>query len=132
VAAGVVTIAAGGGGAPVVETSDGYRGVEAMLHEDATAALLGTVLAADRVVFTTGVEQVQVGHRTERAIGVERLSVAEARALLKAREFPLATIGAKIEAAIEFVQAGGHEAIITSLPAIRAALDGRAGTRVVP
>jgi carbamate kinase len=129
---GVVTIAAGGGGVPVVETPDGYRGVEAIVQEDATAAVLGTELGADRLVFATGVDQVEVGHRTARAIGVERLSVGEARALLKAREFPAATMGAKIEAAIEFVQAGGREAIITSLPGIRAALDGRAGTHVVP
>jgi carbamate kinase len=130
--AGVVTIAAGGGGVPVIESDEGYRGVEAILQEDATAGLLATALAADRLVFLTGVERVEVGHRTARAIGVERLSLAEARALLKGREFPSGSIGPKIEAALEFVEAGGHEAIITSLPAIRAALDGRAGTRVVP
>ena len=130
--AGAVTIAAGGGGVPVIETAEGYRGVEAILQEDATAGLLATALAADRLVFLTGVDQVEVGHRTERAIGIERLSLAEARALLKAREFPSGSIGPKIEAAIEFVEAGGREAIITSLPAIRAALDGRAGTRIVP
>jgi carbamate kinase len=41
-------------------------------------------------------------------------------------------MGPKIEAAIEFVGAGGREAVITSLPRLRAALDGRAGTRIVP
>ena len=130
--AGAVTIAAGGGGVPVVETAEGHRGVEAVLQEDATAGLLATALAADRLVFLTGVDQVEVGHRTERAIGIERLSLAEARALLKAREFPSGSIGPKVEAAVDFVEAGGREAIITSLAAIRAALDGRAGTRVVP
>jgi carbamate kinase len=130
--AGVLTIAAAGGGVPVVETAEGYRGVEAMLEVEATAALLGTALAADRLVFLTGVERVEVGHRTARAIGVEHLSVNEARALLAAREFPAASIGPKVQAAVDFVAAGGREAIITSLPALRAALDGRAGTRVVP
>jgi carbamate kinase len=130
--AGAIAIAAGGGGVPVIETPDGYRGVEAILQEDATAGLLATALAADRLVFLTGVDRIEVGHRTARAIGVERLSLAEARALLMAREFPAGSIGPKIEAAVEFVEAGGREAIITSLPAIRAALDGRAGTRVVP
>lgn len=130
--AGAVAIAAGGGGVPVIATPDGYRGVEAILQEDATAGLLATALAADRLVFLTGVDRVEVGHRTARAIGVERLSLAEARALLMAREFPAGSIGPKIEAAVAFVEAGGREAIVTSLPAIRAALDGRAGTRVVP
>jgi carbamate kinase len=129
--AGVIAIVVGGG-VPVIATPDGHRGVEAILPEDATAGLLATALAADRLVFLTGVDRVEVGHRTDRAIGVERLSVGEARALLKAREFPAASIGAKIEAAVEFVEAGGREGIITSLPAIRAALDGRGGTRVVP
>jgi carbamate kinase len=130
--AGALTIAAGGGGVPVVATAEGHRGVEAVLQEDATAGLLATALAAARLVFLTGVDQVQVGHRTEREIGIERLSLAEARALLKAREFPSGSIGPKVEAAVDFVEAGGREAIITSLAALRAALDGRAGTRVVP
>jgi carbamate kinase len=130
--AGAVAIAAGGGGVPVIATPDGYRGVEAILQEDATAGLLATALPADRLVFLTGVDRVEVGHRTARAIGVERLSLVEARALLMAREFPAGSIGSKIEAAVAFVEAGGREAIVTSLPAIRAALDGRAGTRIVP
>jgi len=130
--AGVIAIAAGGGGVPVVETALGYRGVEAVLQEDATAALLATALAADRLIFLTGVDRVEVGYHTARAIGIERLSVADARALLTAGEFPPGSMGPKIGAAIEFVEAGGREAIITSLPGVHAALDGRAGTRVVP
>jgi carbamate kinase len=130
--AGVVAIAAGGGGVPVVETTLGPRGVEAVLQEDATAALLATALAADRLIFLTGVDRSEVAHRTPRAIGIERLSVADARALLAAGEFPPGSMGPKIEAAVEFVEGGGREAIITSPPSVGAALDGRAGTRVVP
>lgn len=129
---GALTIAAVGGGVPVIDTGAEHRGIDAVLEEDATAGLLATALAADRLVFLTGVDRVEVGHRTARAIGVEHLSVAEARALLAAHEFPAASIGPKIEAAIEFVTAGGREAIVTSLPTLRAALDGRGGTRVVP
>jgi carbamate kinase len=130
--AGAVTVAAGGGGVPVIETGGAYGGVDAILQEDATAGLLATAIAADRLVFLTGVDRVEVGHRTDRAIAVERLSRVEATALVKAREFPSSSIGPKIEAAVEFIAAGGREAIITSLPSTRAALDGRAGTRVVP
>ena len=43
-----------------------------------------------------------------RSIGIERLSVAEARALLAAGEFPPGSMGPKIEAAIAFV--GGRPA----------------------
>ncbi len=129
--AGVVVIAAGGGGVPVVETPLGRRGVEAVLQEDATAALLATALAADHLVLVTDVDRVEVGHGT-RSIGIERLSVAEGRALLAAGEFPPASMGPKIEAAIAFAEVGRREAIITSLPGLSAALDGRAGTRIGP
>jgi carbamate kinase len=129
--AGVLAIATGGGVA-VVDTPEGYQGVEAVLQPDATAAVVATAIAADRLVFLTGVDRVEVGHRTERAIGVERLCLGDAHALLRARAFPATSIGPKIEAAIGFVEAGGREAIITSPPALRAALDGRAGTHVVP
>jgi carbamate kinase len=130
-AAGVL-IAAGAGRLPTIETPAGHRGVEAILQPDATAALLGTALAADRLVFLTGVDRVEVGHRTPRAIAVERLTVAEARAFLLASEFPSGSMGPKIEAAIDFLEGGGREAVITSLPGLVAALDGRAGTRIVP
>ena len=69
-------VAAGVGRVPVIATPAGYRGVEAILQADAAAALLATALAADRLVFLTGVDRVEVGHRTPRAIEVERLSVA--------------------------------------------------------
>jgi carbamate kinase len=88
-------------------------------------------LRADRVVFVTDVDRAEVGHRT-RSIGIERLTIADARALLVAGEFPPTSMGPKIEAAIAFVEGGGREAIVTSLPGLRAALDGRAGTRIVP
>jgi carbamate kinase len=128
---GVVVIAGGGGGVPVASTSLGHRGLEVLLQEEATAALLGTALGADRLTLVTDVDRAEVGHRT-RSIGIERLSLADARALLAAGEFPPASMGPKIEAAIEFVEAGGREAIITSLSGLHAALDGYGGTRIVP
>jgi carbamate kinase len=128
---GIVVIAAGGGGVPVVETPLGHRGVEAVLQEDRTASVLATEVGADHLVFVTGVDRVEVGHGT-RSIGIERLSVVEARALLAAGEFPPGSMGPKIEAAIAFAESAGHEAIITSLPRLGPALDGRAGTRIAP
>jgi carbamate kinase len=128
---GVVVIAAGGGGVPVVETPLGYQGVDAVLEEDRTAAVLATEVEADHLIFVTGVDRVEVGHGT-RSIGIERLSVAEAQALLAAGEFPPGSMGPKIEAAIAFAESIGREAIITSIPRLGAALAGRDGTRIAP
>jgi carbamate kinase len=128
---GAVPIACGGGGVPVVDTPAGYRGVEAVVEKDLASERLATALGADRLLLLTGVPQVVVGFGTPRAIGIERLTVAEARALLAAGEFPPGSMGPKVEAAARFVEGGGREAIITSLADARAAIDGQAGTHVV-
>jgi carbamate kinase len=130
--AGAVAIACGGGGVAVVETPAGYRGVEALIEPDLATETLATGLGAERLLLVTAVERVVVSHGTAREIGIERLTLAEARMLLTAGEFPPGSMGPKVEAGVRFVEAGGREAIITSLARVRAALDGDAGTHIVP
>ncbi len=128
---GAVPIACGGGGVPVVETPEGYRGVEAVVEKDHATEVLATALAADRLLFLTGVERVAVNFGTPQQVGIERLTVRDARALLAAGEFPAGSMGPKVEAGVRFVEEGGREAIITSLDRVRAAIDGEAGTHIV-
>ncbi len=40
-------------------------------------------------------------------------------------------MGPKVEAAAQFIEAGGREAVITSLERVADALAGRTGTRIV-
>ncbi|MGH7322858.1 MAG: carbamate kinase [Candidatus Rokuibacteriota bacterium] len=129
--AGAVPIACGGGGVPVVETPAGFRGVDALVDKDLAAATLGQAIAADRLLIVTGVDRVAVSFGTPQEIGIERLSVMDARALLAAGEFPPGSMGPKVEAGVWFVETGGREAIITSLKQARRAIDGEAGTRIV-
>jgi carbamate kinase len=131
VQAGVVPIACGAGGVPVVETPDGYAGVEALLEKDFSSEVLATDLGADRLLFLTDVEHAAVSFGTDRELAIERLTLREARALLGAGEFSPGSMGPKIEAGIRFVEAGGREAIVTVPHRARAALEGDAGTRVV-
>jgi carbamate kinase len=129
---GAVPIACGGGGVPVVETEGRYRGVEAVVEKDLASEALARALRADRLLFLTGVERVAVNFGTPQAVGIERLTPAEGRALLAAGEFPPGSMGPKVEAGLRFVEGGGREAIISSLAQARAAIDGKAGTHVVP
>jgi carbamate kinase len=117
---------------PVVETPSGYRGVEAVVEKDLATEVLARALGADRLLFVTAVEQVAVNFGTPHQIPVERLTAAEGRALLVAGEFPPGSMGPKVEACVRFTEGGGREALITSLERIRAAIDGHAGTRIVP
>ncbi len=129
---GAVPIACGGGGVPVVETPAGYRGVEAVVEKDLATEVLARALGADRLVILTAVERVAVGFGTPHERGLDRLTSAEARAFLAAGEFPPGSMGPKVEAGVRFVEGGGREAIITSLDRLEDALDGRAGTHIVP
>lgn len=127
VGAGIVPIAVGGGGIPVIETPTGFRGVEAVIEKDFATAVLARDLDAERIYFLTGVDRVAVGWGTPAQRFLDRLTPAEARRLLAAGEFPPGSMGPKVEAAVQFVEAGGAAAVITSLDRL-AGVDGGAGT----
>lgn len=132
VEAGVVPIAAGGGGIPVTRQADGrYRGVAAVIDKDLTGALLALGLGAGLYINLTGVDSVALDFGTPAERPVPRLSVAEAKAHLEAGQFAEGSMAPKIRAAVQYVEGGGGTMIITSLERVEAALEGKAGTRIV-
>jgi carbamate kinase len=131
--AGHVVIAGGGGGIPVVRRADGaLEGIEAVIDKDRTAALLARELGADLLINLTGVSEVRRGFGTGDERPLPRLTVAEARRLLAAGEFPAGSMGPKIESAVEFVAATGNRVLITDIDTLPAALAGDGGTVIVP
>jgi carbamate kinase len=127
--AGLVVIAAGGGGIPVVEIEPGvYRGVEAVIDKDLASAYLGASLGIPVLAITTGVEQVAVHYRKPDQRNLGRVSLVEIRGYLAEGEFPEGSMGPKIRAAIEFLERGGQEVVITSLGCLERALEESADT----
>jgi carbamate kinase len=129
--AGEVVVACGGGGVPVARVGDELVGVDAVIDKDFAAALIGRLVGATSLLLVTGVEQVSLDFGTPEERPVERMTVAEARGYLADGQFPPGSMGPKIEAAAQFLEAGGREAIVTSLENIGAALAGDTGTRIV-
>jgi carbamate kinase len=129
--AGHVVVAAGGGGVPVVDVDGELHGVEAVVDKDRSAARLGLLVGADLLLILTEVEVVQRGFGTPDATPLPYLTVAEARALLAAGEFPEGSMGPKVQAACDFVEGGGPRAVITSLDRTADAVAGGVGTEVV-
>lgn len=130
-AAGYLVVCSGGGGIPVVRDGPGhYRGVEAVIDKDLTAALLAASVQADRLVIATDVSQVMLDFGTDRARPVGRVSVAELEALSRQGAFDTGSMAPKVAAACRFVRATGRPATITALAALAEALSGRAGTIV--
>ena len=80
---GVIPIAAGGGGIPVVRDADGaYRGVAAVIDKDLTSSLLAADVGAGTLVMLTGVDRVALdfGKPTQRvARAIDRGGSGEAR-----------------------------------------------------
>ena len=131
VADGVIVIAAGGGGVPVIEEGPRLIGKEGVVDKDLAAAILARDVEASVLLVLTDVEAVQRGFGTDHAEPIERLSAGEARSLLEAGEFGAGSMGPKVEAAMGFVEHGGERAVIGDLDRAVEALAGRSGTTLV-
>lgn len=130
---GIVVIAGGGGGIPVVMSpTGGLEGVPAVVDKDLASALLASDLGADRFMILTDVETVFSGFGTDSQWPIRSVSVSRARAMLAAGEFAPGSMGPKVEAVCRFAESTGKSAVITSIDKCAAALEGEAGTRVEP
>lgn len=125
-----VIIAGGGGGIPLVAGAQGWRPVDAVVDKDYTSALLASQLQLDAMILVTGVDHVFTGFGTPAQRRLDEVDAAEMAALLAAGEFPAGSMGPKVDAALQFIAAGGRQAVITSLDTIAEALTGRSGTRI--
>ena len=130
---GVIVISAGGGGIPVyVQNERRLEGVDAVIDKDRASAVLARDIGAELLLILTDVEKVALHYGTLLQQNLDRLTVEEARKHLAERHFPPGSMGPKIEAAIQFLEAGGKEVIITSIPkAYDSVKKKNAGTRIV-
>ena len=132
VSAGRIVVAAGGGGIPVIINGRGlFKGVEAVIDKDYVASLIAREVKVDLFVILTGVERVFLDYGTPQERPLEIMTIAQAREYLDQGQFPRGSMGPKIEAAIEYIQAGGQEVLITSARHLKAALLRRSGTRII-
>jgi carbamate kinase len=131
VADGVIVIASGGGGVPVIDNGPRLTPREGVVDKDLAAAILARDVEAPTLLILTDVEHVQRGFGTDHAEPIERMSAAEARSLLRASEFAAGSMGPKVEAAVRFLENGGRRAVIGDLGRAPDALDGRTGTTIV-
>lgn len=129
--AGVLVIAAGGGGAPVFDHPQlGWEGVDAVVDKDLSAAVLARDIGAQLLIILTDVDAVYTDYGTPRQRRLERLTADEAAALDAAGTFGEGSMGPKVRAAIDFTRRTGGRAIITELSRGRDAVRGEAGTTI--
>jgi carbamate kinase len=131
VADGVIVIAGGGGGVPVVEKGPRLIGREGVVDKDLAAAILASEVEATTLLILTDVPKVQRGFGSLYPEDLDRITSDEAAVLLKAGEFGAGSMGPKIEAAIGFLEAGGTRVMIGELESAPAVLRGEDGTAIV-
>ena len=132
VEAGRIVIAAGGGGIPVIINGNGlFEGVEAVIDKDYAASLIAREVKVDLFVILTAIERVYINFGKPDQAEAPVLTVDEARKHLADGQFPEGSMGPKIRAAVEYIEAGGREVLITKDAHLKAALLNRSGTRIV-
>jgi len=127
---GIIVIASGGGGIPVVDEEE-LEGVDAVIDKDLAGERLASSLGAEIFMILTDVEKVAINFKKEDQRFLDVLTLEEARKYYEEGHFPPGNMGPKVLAAIRFVERTGKTAIITSLDKAIDALDGKTGTRIV-
>jgi len=131
VESGIIVIASGGGGIPVVDEHE-LEGVDAVIDKDLAGERLATSLGSDLFMILTDVEKVAINFKKPDQKFLDVITLAEAKKYYEEGHFPPGNMGPKVMAAMRFVEHTGKEAIITSLDKVIDALNGKTGTRIVP
>jgi len=129
---GVLVIACGGGGIPVVWHNGKLQGVEAVIDKDRVSAFLAACLNVDLFVISTDTDYVYLDYKKPTQRPLSQVSAAELDDYAKAGHFPPGNMGPKIESVLRFLHSGGKEAIITSCENLCQAVAGSAGTHMFP
>lgn len=130
--AGIVTITVGGGGIPVISDEEGnLQGVPAVIDKDLASALLATRVGAELFIISTAVEKVALNFGKPNETWVDSMTIHQAREYLaEGVHFAKGSMAPKIQAVINFLNAGGQRAIITNPQNIARALAGETGTHI--
>jgi len=130
-AEGVLVVACGGGGIPVVREEGELHGVDAVIDKDRASALLASQLSVDIFAISTDTDYVYLDYKKPSQQPLTSVTAGELVEHYRAGQFPPGNMGPKIESALQFLKAGGREVVITSYGRLREAMAGRAGTHIV-
>jgi carbamate kinase len=141
--AGLLVIAAGGGGIPLADGAGSPLAgglspamfAEAVIDKDRAARLLATLIGAQALLLVTAVDRVMLDYGTPQQSGLATITADEAARYLDEGQFPPGSMGPKMEAALQFLADGGDLAVITTHGLLAETLAGAGpggGTRIEP
>ena len=128
---GVIVIAAGGGGIPVVRDENGFlKGKEAVIDKDLAAAMLAKDLNADMFVISTAVPKVCLNYGKSNEKKLDSITTDEAREYINEGHFAPGSMLPKIQALVDFVDITGNIGIVTDPEHLYDAVYGEQGTKI--
>lgn len=123
--AGIIPVCVGGGGIPVLRTDYQLAGIEAVVDKDLVTSLLARELHADALLLLTDVDGLMTGWGNPHAQLVRQAPTIWARAL----ELEPGSMGPKVVACCDFVEATGRPAYIGNITDPEGLINGQIGTR---
>lgn len=111
-----IVIAVGGGGIPVYyEKHNKLVGIDAVIDKDLASSLLARQINADKFIILTDIDKVCLNFNTPQEKHIDKMTMSEAMRYMEEGHFGEGSMGPKINAAIQFVENTGNDAIITSI-----------------
>jgi len=111
---GQIVIAVGGGGIPVFYVKPKkLQGIDAVIDKDLASALLASLIKADEFYILTDISKVCINFNTPEEKKLDRITVSDAKRYMAEGQFAEGSMAPKVRAAIQFVENGGKETIIT-------------------
>ena len=128
--AGLVVVACGGGGIPVVQTEGHHlKGAAAVIDKDFASCTLAQQLDADMLIILTAVEKVAVNFGKPDQKWLDALTPEQARAYMDEGQFAPGSMLPKVQAAVAFAESKpGRSALITLLEKAKDGIEGKTGT----
>lgn len=126
---GHIVIAGGGGGIPIYKQNEA-KGANAVIDKDLLSSLMAIELKADFLIILTNISQAQLNYGTEYATKVGSISVLQAKQYIDEGHFAKGSMLPKMQAALNFVEASGNRAVITSLNNLNNAILGTDVTEI--
>jgi carbamate kinase len=123
-----IVIAAGGGGIPVYRNNEKLWGIDAVIDKDLASALLAIEIEADFFYILTDIPKVYLNFNKPNQRSINKIKVDEIKKYYDDGQFDPGSMRPKILAAINFIQGGGKETIITDASGL--SLDKNRGTTI--
>ena len=129
---GVIVIAVGGGGIPVIDVGNRqFQGTAAVIDKDFASSLLAQLLEADLLLISTAVEKVALNFGKPNQEWVSHMTLAEVKKYLaEGTHFAKGSMEPKMKAIVWFLESGGKQAIVTNPENIGRALQGETWTLI--